>query len=143
MILDGKWLTWEFKEGWRSDGREIGWGEMVAIELAIHTLLAGRISNGHVIIRSDNMGVIGALRSGASRGTQQNAILRKIIWLMQEHNIWVTTEYVNTKVNPADDPSRGVFPPRKNLIPSVPAIPNHLKPYVHSSVTYHDYRLTR
>ena len=40
LILDGKWLAWEFCEGWKPDGHDIGWGEMVAIELAVCTLLA-------------------------------------------------------------------------------------------------------
>ena len=35
LVIDGKWLAWQFKEGWRSEGREIGWAEMVAVELAI------------------------------------------------------------------------------------------------------------
>jgi hypothetical protein len=37
LILDGKWLTWELKNGWRGDGRDIGWAKMVAIELAVQT----------------------------------------------------------------------------------------------------------
>jgi hypothetical protein len=28
LILDGKWLAWQLKEGWDTDGREIGWAEM-------------------------------------------------------------------------------------------------------------------
>lgn len=141
LILDGKWLAWEFKNGWRTDGREIGWGEMVAIELAVHTLVAGKVANAHVVIRSDNQGVIGALGAGRSKGSQQNLILRKIVWLMQEHGIWVSTRYVNTKENPADDPSRGVLLNRKDLVPHPPAIPHHLKAFVHNSVSYHDPRL--
>lgn len=141
MILEGRWLAWELKHGWESEGRNIGWGEMIAIELAVRTLVAGKLSNAHVIIRSDNQGVIGALRGGKSRGEQQNAILRKIVWLMQEHGIWVSTEYVNTKENPADGPSRGIFPSRNELIAHPPAIPYHLKPYVHNSVQYHDPRI--
>jgi len=35
LILDGKWLTWQLKDGWKSEGHEIGWAEMVAVELAV------------------------------------------------------------------------------------------------------------
>jgi hypothetical protein len=66
MILNGRWLTWEFKEGWHSEGREIGWAEMAAVELAIQTLITSSFSNCHVVIRSDNMGVVGALAAGRS-----------------------------------------------------------------------------
>jgi len=76
LILDGKWLAWQFKEGWNSEGREIGWAEMVAVELATRTLITEKYANCHIIVRSDNKGVVGTLEAGRSRGTQQNAILR-------------------------------------------------------------------
>ena len=44
LILDGKWLAWQFKDGWKSEGREISWAEMVAVELAVRTLIAGKFS---------------------------------------------------------------------------------------------------
>jgi hypothetical protein len=69
LTLDGKWLTWELKEGWKSDGRDIGWAKMVAVELAVRTLVTAKYMNYHVIVCSDNMGVTGALAAGRSRGT--------------------------------------------------------------------------
>ena len=35
LVLDGRWLAWQFQDGWKSDGRDIGWAEMVAVELAV------------------------------------------------------------------------------------------------------------
>ena len=29
LILDDKWLAWQFKEGWQLEGYKIGWAEMV------------------------------------------------------------------------------------------------------------------
>jgi hypothetical protein len=75
LILNGKWLAWQFKEGWRSEGHKISWAEMVVVELAVQTLIAGKFTGCHVIIHSDNKGVMGALKAGRSRGTQQNAVL--------------------------------------------------------------------
>jgi hypothetical protein len=75
LILNGRWLAWQFKEGWNTEGRDIGWGEMVVVELAIRTLIAGKHSNCDIIVHSDNKGIVGALAAGWSRGTQQNAIL--------------------------------------------------------------------
>jgi hypothetical protein len=142
LILDGKWLAWELKDGWKSDGRDIGWAEMVAVELAVRTLVTAKFSNCHIIIRSDNKGVTGALAAGRSRGTQQNAILREIVKLIQDKRIWVSTVWVSTHSNPADGPSRGVFPNRSSLYAFPPKIPFHIQPYVHRSVDYHDSRIT-
>jgi hypothetical protein len=90
---------------------------MVAIELALRTLVAAKVKNAHLSLRSDNQGVIGALAA-----------------LYHEHSIWFTITYIPSKENPADPPSRGEFASRKLMIGSPPKIPSHLKKYVHHSV---------
>ena len=114
---------------------------MVAVELAIRTLISGKFSNCHIIVRSDNQGVVGALKAGRSRGTQQNLILREIVKLIQDHNLWISTVWIATLENPADDPSRGVFAGRGLLYPFPPKLPFHLTHFVHKSVDYYDPRL--
>jgi len=141
LVLNGKWLAFQFQDGWRTNGRDIGWGEMVAIELAIRTLVSSDYSDTHITIYSDNQGVVGGLRAGYSRGIQQNHILREIVRLMQIHKLWITVEWVSTKTNPADDPSRGVFPARELLHPFPPMLPPHLRTFLHPSVAFHDTRL--
>jgi hypothetical protein len=141
MILDGKWLAWQLKDGWKSEGREIGWAEMVAVELAVRTLITGRFTKCHVIVRSDNKGVVGALEAGRSRGTQQNMILHEIIRLIQDRDLWISTTWIPTAENPADDPSRGIFPGRDSLYAFPPKLPFHLTKFVHKAVDYHDLRL--
>ena len=133
-------INWvgQFKEGWNSEGKEIGWGEMVAVELPIWTLVTAKFSNVHVIMRSDNQGVVGALKAGRSQGTQQNAILREIVRLIQEHKLWVSMIWIPTSENPADGPSRGMFAGRKLLYAFPPKIPFHLEKFVHKTVDYHD-----
>lgn len=141
LVLDGRWLAWQFKDDWRREGREIGWAEMVAVELAIRTLVNGKFSNCHIIVRSDNQGVIGALKAGSSRGTQQNLILREIVRLIQDHSVWVSMIWVPTSDNLADNPSRGIFQGRDTLYPFPPRLPFHLSPFLHKSIDYHDARL--
>jgi hypothetical protein len=141
LVLDGKWLAWQLKEGWRGGEREIGWAEMVAVELAIQTLVAGKYKNCHIIVRSDNQGVVGALKAGKSRGSQQNMILREIVKLIQTNDLWISTLWIPTLENPADGPSRGVFPGKKLLCPFQPKIPSHLSKFIHNAVDYHDSRL--
>jgi hypothetical protein len=142
LVLDGRWLAWQLKDHWQCDGREIGWAEMVAIELATHTLITAKYRDCHIVIHSDNMGVVGALASGRSRGTQQNAILREIVKLIQNNNLWISTKWIPTDFNPADAPSRGVFQSRSLLYAYPPRIPFHLQTFVHKAVDYHDARLT-
>ena len=141
LILDEKWLAWQFKDGWNSDNREIGWAEMVAVELAIRTLITAKFTNCHVIVRSDNKGVVGALGAGRSRGTQQNMILHEIVKLIQDNDLWISTTWISTVDNPADDPSRGAFPGKDSLYAFPPKLPYHLSDLIHKAVTYHDSRL--
>ena len=141
FVLDGRWLAWQFKKDWKYEGREIGWAEMVAIELALHTLIAAKFTKCHMIRRSDNQGVVGALKAGKSRGTQQNLILNEIVKLMQENEIWISTVWIPTSKNPADNPSRGIFPGKKSLYAFPPKLPFHLTNYIHKTVDYHDSRI--
>lgn len=50
FVLDGRWLAWELKPGWKTDGRDIGWTEMVAVDLAVWTLATAGFRNCHIII---------------------------------------------------------------------------------------------
>ena len=141
LVLDGKWLAWHLKDGWQAEGREIGWAEMVAVELAIRTLITGKFRNCHIIVRSDNQGVVGALRAGRSRGTQQNMILREIVKLIQNYDLWISTMWIPSSENPADGPSRGILPGKESLYPFPPKIPFHLTKFMDKAVQYHDSRL--
>lgn len=138
LVLNGKWLAWRLKNGWRGDGRDIGWAEMVAVELAMHTLVAVGFKLCHVKLRSDNAGVVGALKHDMSRNSAQNLIIRKILNIFHDHDIWLTVEWVPSLDNIADGPSRGIFPPRSSLLPFPPKVPSHLKPFVNPSVTYQE-----
>ena len=115
---------------------------MVAVELAIRTLLTSRFANCHVIVRSDNQGVVGALKAGRSRGTQQNLILREIVKLIQDNDLWISTVWIPTLENLADNPSRGLLPSKDTIYAFPPKLPFHLKKFLHNAVHYHDHRLS-
>jgi hypothetical protein len=38
FVMDTHWLAWHLIPGWHSVERDIGWSEMVAVELALHTI---------------------------------------------------------------------------------------------------------
>lgn len=108
LVLDGEWDHWRLRQGWKSDGRDIGWAEMVAIELGILALVEKGIRDEHILIRSDNRGVVGALDAGKSRGIQANKVLQRIVAKMLEHGIWLSLEWVASADNISDAPSRGL-----------------------------------
>ncbi|KAF5387743.1 hypothetical protein D9615_000294 [Tricholomella constricta] len=138
FCLNGKWLAWKLLPGWKSAECDIGWAEMVAVDLALHAIISGGHSSCHLIIQSDNSGVVGALAAGRSRNSQQNTILRRIVDNFQQHGLWITTNWIPTNLNLADGPSRGTFPPRKLLYPHSPRIPYYLKPFVAPSISFHE-----
>lgn len=108
LVLDGEWDHWRLRQGWKADGRDIGWAEMVAIELGLLALLETGIRDQHVLFRSDNKGVVGALDAGKSRSIQCNRVLQRIVATMLEHGIWLSLEWVASADNIADAPSRGL-----------------------------------
>lgn len=126
LLVNDRWLAWQLRPGWHSEGRDIGWAEMVAVELAVRALAASGHHGKHVVIHSDNQGVVGSIRAGRSRGCQQNAILRHIVGLMQEHNLWVSTKWISTHVNPADAISRGSLPAFRKQLSVRSPLPPHL-----------------
>lgn len=141
LVFGGKWLAWELIPGWKADGRDIGWAEMVAVELAMRTLISNGYRSCHITLRSDNQGVVGSLKASRCRNSESNQILRKIVGLIQSHKVWITTTWIPTAENPADAPSRGSFGRREDILPNPPAIPFHLNPFVKHSVDHRDTRL--
>jgi hypothetical protein len=114
LVFRDKWLAWELTPGWKADGCDIGWAEMVAVELAMRTLISNGFHSCHVVLRSDNQGVVGALKASRCRNSESNQILRKIVGLIQSHKVWITTTWIPTAENLADAPSRedaGIFFP--------------------------------
>ncbi|KAG2123380.1 hypothetical protein BD769DRAFT_1359642 [Suillus cothurnatus] len=83
---------------------------MVAIELTLRSIIAAGFCNAHFILCSDNSGVVGAFHAGLSHNAQQNSVLHRIICLLLEHSLWLTTIWVPSKDNLADGPSWGIFP---------------------------------
>jgi len=65
LLCEGQWAAWKWLDGWESNFREIGWAEGVAVELAVRLLDVRDWSNLHVLLRSDNQGVIGAYQRGS------------------------------------------------------------------------------
>ncbi|KAL4263941.1 Hepadnavirus polymerase/reverse transcriptase [Pleurotus pulmonarius] len=126
-----QWAAWKSLPGWDTPGRKIGWLEGVAVELAAYLLEVMGVENTHVIIHSDNQGVIGAFNKGSSRNIQVNLSIQRAGACLLALNNQLQLEYVPTEKNPADPISRGRLS-RLDPSRSLPDIelPRELKPYL-------------
>ncbi|KAK0195243.1 hypothetical protein F5146DRAFT_923588 [Armillaria mellea] len=114
---------------------------MVAIELALCMLKSGGYANVHIKLCFNNQGIMGALKVGYFRGTQQNDIVRRIVTIMQQEKIWLTIKWISTHNNLADDPLRGKFRPCKLIYPFPLKVHLHLKKFVANSIQCNNPRL--
>ena len=128
IVINGRWRAWRLLPGWKENGREIGWAEAIGMELLVRTILQHSALPG-IKIFGDNNGVIEGWWAGRSRNTETNRVFRRIHETLEEHDTTLITRYVNTAQNPADGPSRGIYPPRHLLLPPV-NLPNEIKPFI-------------
>ncbi|CDO69281.1 hypothetical protein BN946_scf185042.g183 [Trametes cinnabarina] len=111
IVVGKEWDAWRWKgprEAWHKNGRDIGWVEMIALEMAVRRLVELGWENADLLVRSDNEGVIKAFKRGRSRNWQVNLAIRRTELLCMEKNIKILPIYVNTKDNRADPVSRGI-----------------------------------
>jgi hypothetical protein len=130
VVVDGKWDAWRLREGWRANGREIGWAEMLAIELGLRLAIERGMQDKHFIVCSDNMGVIGSLQCGCARNLEQNKVLQRIVILMRAHGIWITSCYVASAFNIADRPSRGLPAIHRSCSTTIVPLPPCIADYI-------------
>lgn len=130
IVLDNEWDSWKFSSGWDTDGRNIGWAEIVAIELGLLFAIHKGYSDTHFIIKSDNQGVIHAIEGGKSRSPSQNLVLQRITSLLSHHRLWISSLYVPSLDNVADRPSRGLPPFNRSRALSAISLPIALQPFL-------------
>jgi len=97
--------------GWDCDDRDIGWAESVALQLAILWLVGNRFSDCNVMVRGNNMGVIGALNKGHSWNSSCNATIHRMASCLVPFNISLVPVYVASSENRADSVSHSILGP--------------------------------
>lgn len=123
IVIGKRWRAWRLIPGWKTrDGkRDIGWAEAVAFELLIYTIASIPNIGRHVLVYGDNTGVVEGWWNRRHRNRAVNGVFRRINEFI--HNLSrpfdVTTNYVASAHNPADDPSRGIYGPAELLLPSI------------------------
>lgn len=130
FLADNRWLAWRLLPDWKCDGRDIGWAEMVAIDLGLRALIHSGLRNVHIKFQSDNQGVVGALKAGRSRSLAQNDILRRLTSFAMDHDIWFSVDWVKSADNLSDNVSRGIFPSALARFRFPPPLPAYLKKFV-------------
>lgn len=92
--------------------QDIGWAEAVGFEFMARSIVQSPDVEGHFQTYGDNEGVIGGWCNGRSR----NCAVNKVFWCIYDplNSTGGCTDiqvvYVLSKLNPADVPSRGIFP---------------------------------
>jgi len=64
LVVTGCWAAWWLLDGWKEAGHDIGWVEMVALELALLWMVSTGIQDAKVIVHGDNTGMQGVLKKG-------------------------------------------------------------------------------
>ena len=130
IVFDSMWDAWKFLPGWDTDGRNIGWAEIIAIELGLLFAIHNGHSNIHFLIKSDNQGVIHAVEGGRSKSFQQNRVLQRITSLLAHNHLWISSLYVTSSDNLADRPSRGLPALGRSRASSTFILPPPLQPFL-------------
>src|SRR5882724_2158286 len=126
IIHGDKWSAWTLVPGWKSEGRDIGWAESIALELAVLLLVNLNFRNCSIVIRGDNTGVIGTYDKGRSRNVPRNESIRRITLYIVPNNIMIVPTYVASASNRADPIFRGILGPSHLRVDLPPMLPPEL-----------------
>jgi len=128
--------AWRLLPGWKANGQDIGWAEAVGFELLTLFVLSSSGGGTHFKVYGDNKGVVEGWWKGRSRNKQMNTVFRCIHSTLEAQRCTIHTRYVPSKDNPADQPSRGIYPHPAYLLPNLP-IPTE----IHDLITDFDSKL--
>ncbi len=133
ILVQGAWAAWSWKTSAKerkASGRDIGWAEMLAVELTVRYLDQAGLQDADILVRGDNQGVIGAVERGRSRSFQTNESLRRMEVICMATNMCIKMQYVNTEDNRADSVSRGAAEARLPCLPITFELPPELQPHL-------------
>lgn len=132
VVMDDRWLAWKFvidnSDLPKSANGIVNtpWAELIAVEMGVRTLIAAKYSYMPVTLRCDNTGVVEALKAQKWKNKLLDDVVQRIFALCEEGGLYIMPDNVRTKENPADRPSKGVFPSWDLSFAFRPSIPTHL-----------------
>ena len=116
ITIGPQWHAWRLIPGWKSQGRDIQWAEAVGFELLVISLCGLSSEGDHVLAYGDNRGVVEGWWKRCSTNKPTNCVFRRIIQFSEHRQRAIHTRYVPSAQNPADPPSRSLYPPRSLLL---------------------------
>ena len=129
VTIGDRWRAWRLVPGWKRDNRDICWAEAIGFEFLVQLLTAEGPPGSHLRAYADNTGVVEGWWSGRNHNPQVNGVFKRIHAVCASRGCTIHTRYVPSGANPADKPSRGVYPPMALLLPPI-AVPTELSPFV-------------
>ena len=129
ITVGTRWQAWRLAPGWKSQGRGILWAEAVGFELLTICLLKVSSKGDHLQVYGDNLGVVEGWWKKSSPNRPTNKVFRRILELSEKNDRTIYTRYVPSANNPADGPSRGIFPPLELRLDEF-NIPCELRPFL-------------
>jgi hypothetical protein len=133
IVIGKYWRAWRLIPGWKTkDGkRDIGWAEAVAFELLVYAIASIPDIGRHVLVYGDNTGVVEGWGNRRHRNWAINGVFCRINKFI--HNLPspfdVSTAYIESAHNPADNPSRGIYGPTELLLPPI-HLPSELEGFL-------------
>lgn len=123
IVVHGRWRAWRLIPGWQTlhGQRDIGWAEAIGFECLVRHLYNTSSTGRHFTVYGDNKGVVEGWWNGRSRNRPVNEVFKRL------HSFIGTVDplhsfhsvYITSSSNPADGPSRGIYPPSSLLLPPI------------------------
>lgn len=128
LTIGTSWSAFWLVPGWQAEGRDIAWAEAIGFELLLIALDDFLPYDSKVLIFGDNQVVVQGWRNGRSRNKQVNEVFKRIHKFAARRSWSVVARYVESQANPADGPSRGIFP--SGCFLRATSLPRYLKDLV-------------
>ena len=133
IVVRDKWRAWRLIPGWQTlqGRRDIGWAKAISFECLVRYLVDSSITGWHFTVYGDNKGVVKGWWNSRSRNHPVNEVFKRIHSFIgiddPLHSFH--SAYIASQCNPADGPSRGIYPPRTQLLPPI-ILPAELSPFL-------------
>lgn len=123
ISIQGRWRAWRLIPGWQilEGFRDIEWAEAIGFELLVRTIPRIKGSSGHFKVHGDNKGIVEGWRNFRRKNRPTNQVFRRIHSFLKQfnHSLSIHSAYIPSKDNPADPPSRGLYPSIEYLLPEI------------------------
>jgi hypothetical protein len=133
IVIGNHWRAWRLIPGWQTTNgkRDIGWAEAVGFELLIYTLATLSDTSRNFLVHGDNTGIVEGWWKRRHRNRAVNSVFKRINQFISSlsRRLEITTTYVASAANPADDPSRGIYGSSQLLLPPV-RLPDELNEFI-------------